>query len=137
MISFDNFLDWWCASAVSFPPSDVIFAQLVFPLNEIIFLLELGVTKQYLYQHLKLYNQSQCELFYSLSKRREIWPCSQGNVQSSSICLYLVATLMVSTLQPYTQTSAKAEIFTMDKHNSGLNYKHITIMNDTSRVVRE
>ncbi len=47
-----TFLVGWHASAVSLPPGDVIFAQLVCPLDDIIFLYTLGITNLYLYKHL-------------------------------------------------------------------------------------
>jgi hypothetical protein len=47
-----TFLVGWYASAVSLPPGDVIFAQLVCPLDGVIFLYTLGITNLSLYKHL-------------------------------------------------------------------------------------
>jgi hypothetical protein len=46
-----TYLVGWHTSAVSFPPSDVIFAQLACSLSDIIFSLHSGITNLYLYKH--------------------------------------------------------------------------------------
>jgi hypothetical protein len=40
----------WHASAVSFPLSDVILAQLTYPLSDVMFCLHLGITNLSLYK---------------------------------------------------------------------------------------
>jgi hypothetical protein len=46
-----TFLVRWHASVVSFPPSDVILAQLVCPLSDVMFCLHSGITNLSLYKH--------------------------------------------------------------------------------------
>jgi len=41
----------WHAIAVSLPPGDVIFGQLAYPLNDVIFLFTKGITNLSLYKH--------------------------------------------------------------------------------------
>jgi len=49
---FTNLVGWH-ASAVRFPPSDVILAQLAYPLSDIMFCLHSGRTNLSLYKHCK------------------------------------------------------------------------------------
>ncbi len=46
-----TYLVGWHTGAVSFPPSDVILAQLAWPLSDIIFYLHSGITNLSLYKH--------------------------------------------------------------------------------------
>jgi hypothetical protein len=48
---FSNLVGWH-ASAVSFPPRDVIMAQLACPLSDVMFYLHSGITNLSLYKHL-------------------------------------------------------------------------------------
>jgi hypothetical protein len=51
-----NILVGWHASAVSFSPGDIIFAQLACPLNDVIFLFTSGLTNLSLYKHCSGHN---------------------------------------------------------------------------------
>jgi hypothetical protein len=46
-----TYLVMWHAGAVSFPPTDAILAQLVWPLSDVMFYLHSGITNLSLYKH--------------------------------------------------------------------------------------
>ncbi len=47
---FTNLVGWH-AGAVSFPPSDIILAQLPYPLSDVMFCLHSGITNLSVYKH--------------------------------------------------------------------------------------